>query len=815
MLALSMLAGVVMCNLYPFFREQEARKIAEGLEEETVDETSAEEVVLEVDEEYARYLLSSICYLDYEITPETDAFAWFTQNYDVDGLTVAQREQLTDEANQLMANLRNQYVNMQGLNDWYGYAVNTEKSYGNGELSAEISGYEAEDYGAVVVISYDSRGVPSIISSRGMIFEDTEGLEYLTNASMSVLLEDNGMAESNEADVTESYSEVIVEDREETDAEDSWPEATTEETDIDTGEFTQEVAIEEDSSNSEYGAATESPSGYGEVTTETSDTSTAELLQEVPLPKIQNATFVFGVYTGASQSAYVSDYYTQLSAYRQSGYTIAMMGILLVMLAFALLLQNIPALRLREVLFFRLPSELSLFLAFCGINATFVLAKVDAFGWYSLSGGLVDDLSRMGFGDTAPQAATGLLWILWSLFALGWYWMGASLLPYLTHPLHTLKERTLCIGVCRWIKKKWLKLWNWATEVRLDEKKEKALGRLIMANALIALLFGGVWLLIILIFGWRRSPAAMLFSGILWILLYSALLYVLTKRKWAGVLSDYDKLLRAVNSIAEGRADETLAEEMGVFEPVRAELGRIQDGFQKAVREEVRSRNTKAELITNVSHDLKTPLTAIITYVDLLKKEDLTEEERRSYVATIAQKSQRLKVLIEDLFEVSRAATGDVVMNYDEVDLVNLIKQVRLENEDKIRESPVDFRWNLPEEKCVLRLDPQRSYRIIDNLLQNILKYAMPQSRAYIELREREGNVTVSFKNMSAVEMNFTPEEITERFARGDLSRNTEGSGLGLAIAQSFTELQGGEFKVETDGDLFKVTLTWNRQVTF
>ncbi|MCD8096586.1 MAG: sensor histidine kinase [Lachnospiraceae bacterium] len=769
-LVLSMLAGVVMCNLYPFFREQAARKIAEGLEEETVDETRAEQVVLEVDEEYARYLLSSICYLDYEITPDTDAFAWFTQNYDADGLTVAQREQLTGEANQLMANLRNQYVNMQGLNGWYGYAVNTEKSYGSGGLSAEISGSEAQDYGAVVVISYDSRGVPSIISSRGMIFEDTEGLDYLTNASMSVLLEDNGMAESDEAGVTESYSEVTVESGEATDVETA-----------------TEEAVEE------------------------TDTSTAELLREVPLPKIQNATFVFGVYTGASQSGYVSDYYTQLSAYRQSGYTIAVMGLLLVMLAFALLLQNIPALRLREVLFFRLPSELSLFLAFCGISATYVLAKVDVFVWYSLSGGLVDDLSRMGFGDAAPQAATGLLWILWSLFALGWYWMGASLLPYLTHPLRTLKERTLCIGACRWIKKKWLKLWSWAMEIQLDEEKNKALGRLVLANALLALLFGGVWLLLVLLFGWRRSPAVMLFSGILWILLYSALLYVLAKRKWAGVLSDYDKLLRAANSIAERRADETLAENMGVFEPVRAELGRIQDGFQKAVREEVKSRNTKAELITNVSHDLKTPLTAIITYVDLLKKEDLTEEERRSYVATLEQKSQRLKVLIEDLFEVSRAATGDVVMNYDEVDLVNLIKQVRLENEDKIRESPVDFRWNLPEEKCVLRLDPQRSYRIIDNLLQNILKYAMPQSRAYIELLEREGKVTVSFKNMSAVEMNFTPEEITERFARGDLSRNTEGSGLGLAIAQSFTELQGGEFKVETDGDLFKVMLAWNR----
>ena len=217
----------------------------------------------------------------------------------------------------------------------------------------------------------------------------------------------------------------------------------------------------------------------------------------------------------------------------------------------------------------------------------------------------------------------------------------------------------------------------------------------------------------------------------------------------------------------------------------------------------------KTELITNVSHDLKTPLTAIITYVDLLKKEDLTEEERREYVNTLDRKSQRLKVLIEDLFEVSKATTDNIAMNFADVDLVNLIKQVNLENEDKIGESTLDVRWNLPDEKCILSLDPQRTYRIIDNLLQNCLKYSMPHSRVYVDLKDQDGEVTVTFKNMSAVEMNFSPDEITERFVRGDLSRNTEGSGLGLAIAQSFTELQKGEFKVETDGDLFKVTLKW------
>ena len=219
----------------------------------------------------------------------------------------------------------------------------------------------------------------------------------------------------------------------------------------------------------------------------------------------------------------------------------------------------------------------------------------------------------------------------------------------------------------------------------------------------------------------------------------------------------------------------------------------------------------KTELITNVSHDLKTPLTAIITYVDLLKKEDLTEEQRQDYIRTLDKKSQRLKVLIEDLFEVSKATSDNIVMNFDDVDLVSLIKQVRLENEEKIEESTLDFRWNLPEEKCILTLDPQRTFRVIDNLIQNILKYSMPHSRVYIDMRDMEPEVRVSFKNMSAAEMNFSPEEITERFVRGDLSRNTEGSGLGLAIAQSFTELQKGTFQVETDGDLFKVTICWKK----
>lgn len=259
--------------------------------------------------------------------------------------------------------------------------------------------------------------------------------------------------------------------------------------------------------------------------------------------------------------------------------------------------------------------------------------------------------------------------------------------------------------------------------------------------------------------------------------------------------------------MADGDLHITLEEDLGVFAPLGQELEGVQKGFAKAVAEEAKSQNMKSELITNVSHDLKTPLTAIITYVDLLKKEDITEEERQSYIETLDLKSQRLKVLIEDLFEVSKANSGNVKMNFLEVDIVKLMKEVRVELADKIEQSNLDFRWNLPEEKVFLNLDGQRTYRIFENLLNNAIKYAMPFTRVYVDILNKESEVVITFKNMSAQELNFDADHLTERFVRGDSSRNSEGSGLGLAIAKSFTELQNGKFDINVDGDLFKVTI--------
>ena len=261
--------------------------------------------------------------------------------------------------------------------------------------------------------------------------------------------------------------------------------------------------------------------------------------------------------------------------------------------------------------------------------------------------------------------------------------------------------------------------------------------------------------------------------------------------------------------MAQGNLNVTIPENLGVFEPFKPELLKIQTGFKGAVEEEVKSQKMKAELITNVSHDLKTPLTAIITYVNLLKGENLTREQQKEYLNVLEQKSLRLKVLIEDLFEVSKANSENIVLNRTDVDILNLVKQAAFEYSDKFSDAKLDIRLNLSEEKILLFLDSQKTFRIYDNLFGNIAKYAMPGTRVYVMASLSEERLVITIKNISAREITIPSSDLTERFVRGDASRNTEGSGLGLAIAKSFTTLQGGELTVDVDGDLFKVTTSW------
>ena len=233
-------------------------------------------------------------------------------------------------------------------------------------------------------------------------------------------------------------------------------------------------------------------------------------------------------------------------------------------------------------------------------------------------------------------------------------------------------------------------------------------------------------------------------------------------------------------------------------------ISKIKEGYSIAVEDALKNEKLKTELISNVSHDLKTPLTSIITYIDLLKNDNITDEERKSYIDTIDNKSQRLKFLIEDLFEVSKATSGNIKLNPVNVDIIELIRQIEIELSDKLDNAKVVVKNNFPDNKIFLNLDSQKTFRIFENLLNNVAKYSMEGSRVYVDITENEQDVTINIKNMSAVEIDYKSDEIIERFQRGDKSRNTEGSGLGLAIVKSFVEAQGGIFKVEIDGDLFK-----------
>ncbi len=305
---------------------------------------------------------------------------------------------------------------------------------------------------------------------------------------------------------------------------------------------------------------------------------------------------------------------------------------------------------------------------------------------------------------------------------------------------------------------------------------------------------------------------SMWFFGIFALVIYSFILYFLLKKYVKDVQNKYRNLLHATSAIAKGDLDVALTEDFGVFESYKTELKQIQIDFKKAVDEEVKSQRMKSELITNVSHDLKTPLTAIITYIELLKEPGITEEQRAEYIATLDKKAMRLKVLIEDLFEVSKATSRSVTLHKVDMDICNLLRQVYLEYEDKAQEQGLNFRFVLPPEKVIVNLDSQKTYRIVENLYTNILKYAMPHTRVYILLTHLNGRVHIEMKNISQSELQIAPQELTERFVRGDGSRNTEGSGLGLAIAKSFAELQGGIMDIQIDGDLFKVILEFQEK---
>lgn len=280
-------------------------------------------------------------------------------------------------------------------------------------------------------------------------------------------------------------------------------------------------------------------------------------------------------------------------------------------------------------------------------------------------------------------------------------------------------------------------------------------------------------------------------------------------------LKTLSTIIEGTKNISSGNMDYAFdVNNMSVaFAAFAENIQTIQSGLKKAVDEAIKGERMKTDLITNVSHDLKTPLTSIINYVDLLKKEELDNQKVKEYINILDEKSARLKVLIEDLVEASKASSGNLPVNAEKVDLHELVMQAVGEYREKIEKAGLDIRTSTSDKNIFVRADGKHMWRIIENLLSNVLKYSMQNSRVYINITKNETHGVLTIKNISALPLEIPVEQLTERFVRGDVSRTTEGSGLGLSIAQSLTNIQKGRFNIEIDGDLFKVNVEiplWN-----
>lgn len=304
---------------------------------------------------------------------------------------------------------------------------------------------------------------------------------------------------------------------------------------------------------------------------------------------------------------------------------------------------------------------------------------------------------------------------------------------------------------------------------------------------------------------------SILFSGlariILLIILYGKVIHEIIKftRDCSKIEKKLEEMKNGDNSVPLNIDDFTLK-----FKDTAQNINNISEGIEIAVQERMKSERLKAELITNVSHDIKTPLTSIINYVDLLKKEKIENEKAKEYIFILENKSQRLKKLTEDLVEASKIQTGNVSLKKEKINVELLIKQAAGEFEDKFSKKGLDTIIESDKNEVFILADNRYMYRIIENLFSNISKYAMENSRVYIDIKTRKDKVNICIKNISKEKLNISSDELMQRFVRGDSSRTTEGSGLGLSIAQNLTTIQGGTFNLVLDGDLFKVEIIFD-----
>lgn len=317
-------------------------------------------------------------------------------------------------------------------------------------------------------------------------------------------------------------------------------------------------------------------------------------------------------------------------------------------------------------------------------------------------------------------------------------------------------------------------------------------------------LFGGFVFLQFILTGVVLNGGGSVVSLFLLIVMDCMVLYYLLKKAWGR-----EQILEGLKKITDGELQYKIpTEKLSGEQAIMADyINHIGEGLDAAVENSLKNERMKTELITNVSHDIKTPLTSIINYIDLLKRENPEDPKIRGYLDVLENKAQRLKVLTEDVVEASKASTGNISLEMTELNFIELVNQVIGEFEEKFEEKNLKMVVHFDEEEAIICADGRRLWRVLENIFGNAAKYAMENTRVYVDVKMNRPKVQLSLKNISAQPLNISADELTERFIRGDVSRNTEGSGLGLSIAKDFVQLQGGEFKLYLDGDLFKVTI--------
>jgi signal transduction histidine kinase len=405
---------------------------------------------------------------------------------------------------------------------------------------------------------------------------------------------------------------------------------------------------------------------------------------------------------------------------------------------------------------------------------------------YTMTGELQTALQMLGipYAELVPVVLQFIGMMLTGLFTA----MGIFEIKYMLTSgfCRYWKEDSLIGSICGNVKRRFEKL----SEVDLSDKTDTVLLKYVLIQMVIVGVIACFWSF-----------------GIVLSVLYSVLLFFYIRKKLKKVQKDYQVLLKEAHQLADGRFDEEITQDVGIFNALGEEFKNVRTGFEKAVCEEMKSQNMKTELISNVSHDLKTPLTGIKNYAELLGQNNVSEQDKQVYLENLQHYIDRLNNLIEDLFEVSKVNSGNIELNPVELNVVALIQQAQAETEDLLKQKNLTVILDAPENGIVQALDGDKTYRIFENLFTNIAKYALPGTRVYVSATAQPEYTEIVFKNISEAQMNFTPEEIVERFVRGDKSRHESGSGIGLAIVKSFTEVQNGTFSIEIDGDLFKAVV--------